>query len=199
MTITDDADAGYVSDRRQEVKERLKEIEKFRKHITEPLLESKKRIDLEAKRISTPLEAIVQVLDSKLIGWHKAQEQVRIEAEKKKRAEEAKRLEEEKKAQLKVAMLTNDEKAASNVSEIDKNLERLEARPIQIQNNVRTARSTSYLIERWTYEVVDPLQIPREFLMVDESKLRKFATETQGEKQVPGVKFFKEASIGGRK
>lgn len=199
MTVTSEIDAGYVSDRRQEIKSQLKEIEETRKRFTGPLMESKKRIDEQAKKLSTPLEAIVRVLDTKLIAWHQSQEQIRFEAERKKREEEAARLEEEKYRQLQTALITGDQTAADAVCEIEKHQERLETKPLEIVRNTKTGNSTTYLQQRWTFEVIDADQVPREFLMIDESKLQKFATDEQEKAVVPGVRFFQKASIGGRR
>jgi hypothetical protein len=199
LVISSEPEAATVSDVRIQVKEVLKEIEKKRKSFTEPILEAKRRIDEEAKSVSAPFEAIVRSMDGKLIAWHESQEQVRIEAEKKRREEEAAKLEAEKERQLAIVVETGDEKAAEAVAEIEKNQERLVSQPIEIHNNTRTNAGTTYLQKRWTFEVVEANKIPREFLMVDESKLQKYATAMKDTANVPGVKFFQTASIGGRR
>ena len=143
LTIRDERDAGRVGDLRQELKEELKEIEKLRKSFVDPLLEAKRRIDDQAKNIAAPKIATVQVLDKKLITWNNSQEQIRIDAEKKRRKEEADKLESERKRQLQVAMTTGDEKAVEAVAEIDQNLERMEEKPLEIQPSTRTDKSTT--------------------------------------------------------
>jgi hypothetical protein len=199
LVVATEKDAGDVSDCRQEIKEKLKEIEKTRKSFTEPMLEAKRRIDDEAKRISAPWEAIVRSLDQKLIAWHRSQEEIRIAQEKKRREEEMLKLEAQRQADLELAMATGDEKAAENVVEIEKNLERLETKPIEINNATRTGYATTYLQERWTFEVVDAKLVPRDFLVVDETKLQKYATANKETAAVPGVRFFQKAQIGGRR
>jgi hypothetical protein len=55
-------------------------------------------------------------------------------------------------------------------------------------------------VEKWTYEVKDEKAIPREFLTIDHTKLRRHV-ELMGESaRVPGVEVFrvKTARIGGR-
>jgi len=44
--------------------------------------------------------------------------------------------------------------------------------------------------EDWDFEVVEAKLIPREFLMVDEVKLRKYAKTMKGDADVSGVRFF---------
>jgi hypothetical protein len=55
-------------------------------------------------------------------------------------------------------------------------------------------------VEKWTYEVKDESLIPREFLMVNESKLRKHVELMRESANVPGVEVFpvKSTRIGGR-
>jgi hypothetical protein len=49
----------------------------------------------------------------------------------------------------------------------------------------------------WEVEIVDEKLIPREYLMVDMDKLRKFAAATSGEIPVAGVKFSKHNTFYG--
>lgn len=55
--------------------------------------------------------------------------------------------------------------------------------------------------ETWACEVVNPLAVPREFLVVDEKALLDYARRTDPSlsPQVPGVRFFKVQGIAVRK
>lgn len=197
IEIKQDSDAAFVSDRRQEIKTQLKEIEKTRKEFTEPLLESKKRIDAQAKRVAAPFEAIVRVLDGKLLTWHQSQEEIRMKEAARLRQEEIDRLNAQKQADLDAVML-GDEKAAEDLVKTEKYLERAEQKPIEITNMVKTTQSTTYVQQRWTFEVVNAVEVPRQFLQVNEVEIRKFINQHKEHAQIPGVRVFQESKIGGR-
>lgn len=44
----------------------------------------------------------------------------------------------------------------------------------------------------WLFEVTDALAVPREFLMVDESKIRQRVQALKGAAQIPGVRVYSE-------
>ncbi len=50
----------------------------------------------------------------------------------------------------------------------------------------------------WTFEVVDPSQVPREYLLVDEVKLGKYVRMEKENASVPGVRFFATETIVSR-
>ena len=198
MTITTDTDAGFVSDRRQEVKTQIKEIEKTRKSFTEPIMEAKTRIDQQAKTISAPLEAIVRVLDQKLIAWHESQEEIRRKAEEEKKAAALAQLRTQQAADMQAAVVTEDPEALALAEQTAKNIERLEAKEVIVSNKVSTPSSTTYVQKRWTFRVVDATAIPREFMLVDEVKIRKVVLAMKEQTNIPGIEAFQEASIGGK-
>ncbi len=43
---------------------------------------------------------------------------------------------------------------------------------------------------RWTYEVVNEAEVPRDFLMLDTTKLQRYAVAMKDSGKVPGVRFF---------
>lgn len=195
--IQDDNSAAYVSNCRQEIKDEIKGVEAIRVSLKEPILEAGRRIDQQAKKIIAPLEAIVRMIDGKLLTWHKSQEEIRRKIAEDQKAEFLAELEAEKQAQLVTVMLTEDAKAAEAVAEIEKHQERLEAAPIVVEHKIRTMEATTYVQKRWTFSVIDESQIPLEYLMVNETKLGKYAREMKEKASVPGVKFFQTESIGG--
>lgn len=47
----------------------------------------------------------------------------------------------------------------------------------------------------WEVEIVDPNLVPREYLLIDVSALRKVCQATKGQIQVPGVRFFQREGV----
>lgn len=50
----------------------------------------------------------------------------------------------------------------------------------------------------WDFEITDPNQVPREYLLIDTVAIRKVGVATQGKIQIPGVRFFQKegAAVG---
>ena len=55
---------------------------------------------------------------------------------------------------------------------------------------VSTPKASTVIRKMWTARVIDPLLVPRQYLIVDEAKLRKQALATGNSIQVPGVEFY---------
>ena len=47
----------------------------------------------------------------------------------------------------------------------------------------------------WKARVTDIQQVPREWMVVNESALNAFAKSTKGAVKVPGVEFFEESTL----
>lgn len=47
----------------------------------------------------------------------------------------------------------------------------------------------------WEVEIVDPNLVPREYLLIDTTALRKVCVATKGQIQVPGVRFFQKDGV----
>lgn len=62
-----------------------------------------------------------------------------------------------------------------------------------VEDKTKTAAST--VRRTWSYRITDPAQIPREYLKVDEVKLRKLAVTEHDRVEVPGVEFYAEESV----
>ena len=53
--------------------------------------------------------------------------------------------------------------------------------------------------ERWNFEITDSTKIPREFLMVDETKIRKVVQALKAETNIEGVRVFATTQISARR
>ena len=49
--------------------------------------------------------------------------------------------------------------------------------------------------EYWHFELADAADVPREFLMLDEKKIKEFARSTRGNIEVAGINFIKKTEI----
>lgn len=190
LTIASDSDAKFVTERCIEIKKLIDATEDQRTKYTRPLDDIKKSMIEDERKITNPLKLIRQILDNKLVVWTESQEAIRRKFAEIKRAEELKALEAEKKAQLEIAMKVDDTKAADAVAEIEKNVARLEAKPIEVSNTIRTDAGSSGIQGHWKFKVIDSALVPREFLMVDEVKLGQYVRANKEKASVPGVETY---------
>jgi hypothetical protein len=170
------------------IKAKYRELDEQRKSMTKPLDDSKKRImDFFAK----PLDFLTRAentIKRAMIAY--SDEQERIRREDQRRAEEAARKERER-------LEAQAQKAAAS-GKVERAAE-LEQRAATVVAPIidRTPPKVSGLSTRevWKFEVIDEKAVPREFLMVDESKLRKFVQTMKGDTAIAGVRVWSEKSL----
>jgi hypothetical protein len=56
-----------------------------------------------------------------------------------------------------------------------------------LPNEVKAVQSFR---RRWTFEIVDESEVPRDFCVVDTVRLGRYATAMKDSAKVPGVRFF---------
>lgn len=154
-------------------KEGLETAQAFQSTHTQPLLDGE--IDIK----------------NKMLYW-KQQETERIrkeqdELDKKVRAEQ----EDAKLKRAAEAEKRGDTKAA----------ERIISAPIAPAPNIarslpKTASFSSR--EHWDFRIIDPALIPREFLEIDETRIRRVVTAMKGTTKIPGVEVFRNDIPAGR-
>lgn len=81
LTITDETTAIEIGDARKQVSGIIKEIEKERKEIVQPLNEAVKKTNAFFKKVSSPYATLKVALSDKLLQWEKAQQATRAMAE----------------------------------------------------------------------------------------------------------------------
>ncbi len=165
------------------------------KRITEYLADDIARAfalhrSLTSKRTQAvaPLEAEVSRLGREMAAWDAQQRQLQ-------RAEEARlaRAQQERDRQIaleEAALL----EAQGQHAEADQVIEQAIAMPaptISLPPAVPKTEGISYRSE-WRFEVVDPALVPREYLSVDETKIRGVVRSLKGLAKIAGVRVYEE-------
>lgn len=173
VKIKSDEDLAQVSDKVKELKTRLKMIEEKKEAFVGPA----KLIIAEAKNIF-----------DEAIAWFK-----NAEKELKGKAS-AYMLEKERINREKEAKIAKDLEAGK--IDTDKAISKLEKLP-ETSKSVNTGESKMQMRKIWNAYIVDPKQIPDEFWVIDESRVKREAKERHknGLPQIPGVEMREEASI----
>jgi hypothetical protein len=113
-------------------------------------------------------------------------EQTRVRAAREQAIAEARRLADQARATSEAAAL---ERAGEHQLAAAVVAEAIAAPPphVVLPNEVKTVQSFR---RRWTFEIVDESEVPRDFCVVDTVRLGRYATAMKDSAKVPGVRFF---------
>jgi len=164
-----------------QIKSFKKTIDTQRKELIKLPYDYVRRVNAFAKEISKPLDDAETVIKQKLIDYEAKKELERREQEKK-AEEERKRLQERlnKEAQEKGV-------EAVILPEV--------MFPKEEKNIVHTeSGDTVYTRNVWDFEIVDFAQVPDEYKVIDEKKVRQ-AINRLGIREIPGLRIFQKKTI----
>lgn len=165
--VNDEGDKAIVAAAIREGKQLIKQVGAARKAITTPMQDEIKHWIAREKELIQPIEKAIQKADT-LIQQFNARIAARQQAMLDRIAqEEQERLKEE----------------GSNTEKI-----RQES---QFKRQIAQAQhSTEGIRHVWTFEVKDLYQVPREYLMLDEQKVRQAVRE--GKRDIAGLSIFQK-------
>lgn len=162
-----------------------KETQKFVKDYFEDARASTykayKEVTDQIKFFVGKLEKAEKAVKRKVSDYQMEQERIRREEERR-LAEEARKKEEERR--LAQAIETGDEEVLDTP---------IETPTIKI-DAPRKTEGISY-VDKWTYEIQDVSQIPREFLIPDERKIRSYVTNLKARAKIPGVRVYADKTV----
>ena len=151
-------------------KSKAKELNEKRLSYTRPLDKTKKMIKADFDRIIKPMEDFADDLKLKMVLWAK---------------EEQKKIDEEQ------ARLDAQAAAYAEKRGLDPNtIVPVSAGDIQ---KTKGSHSTSSITKKWTYAISDSTKVPREFLTVDDQKIKQAIK--QGKRNIDGLNIYQEESI----
>lgn len=187
-TIADAGDYRVAGDELQRVKAAQKRLDDLRKSFTKPLDQAKKAIMEFFRGPEEKLARAESGIKRAMIGYQEVEDRRRREAQAK--ADEAARKERERiQAQAaKAAAAGKAERAEQLQQRASSVVAPLVQRETPKVSGVQTR-------EVWKFEVTDPAQVPREYLSVDESKIRRVVGALKGDTVIPGVRVYSEKAI----
>lgn len=206
------------------VKGALKQIEEQRVAITKPINESLRVVNSQAKVAAAPFETAEREIKARMVEYSDEQDRLRREEQRKaeaaaaaERARLAKlQAEAEAKARAEQDRLRREAEeaaaagraaeAAKLAAKADKVEEKAAAKVEELQ--LREAMVVAPMIQReapkvsgvstrevWKFEITDPSLVPREYLVIDETKVRKVVQALRGDTQIPGVRVYSERQL----
>jgi hypothetical protein len=227
LPVNSPAEYESAVDLLRHVKAAQKRLELTRTGMTGPLNETLRRINDFFRGPGDRLLAAERSLKAGLVAFDQAQERIRIEAQRR-ADEEARQARAKAEAEAAAARAKADaearelrakaeaEAAAGRAAEAAKlqaraevRVERAEAKADALQTAatmavapvVQSARPKVAGVatrEVWTFRVEDETKVPREFLTIDESKLRRYVAAMKGDAKVAGVRIYSERQVAAR-
>ena len=168
----------------------FKAIEKRRKEIVDTPNAFAKAVNSLAKFYLDKIDRGRQTVKSKLADYARFKA---LEAQKAAEAERKARAEMQAKLNAEAARLTAEAQAQGTAAppvEAPKLPEVPPAAPIK---TVRAAEGTATEVKTWTFKIIDPAAVPREYLAINETLIRKAVKD--GIRGIPGVSIFEETNI----
>jgi len=179
--IWDSESYNKAADLTKFINETLKSLEVERKRITAPLNDSLKAANSLFKRFSDPLDQALISVKGKILQYKRAEED-RIRKE-----QEEIRLQKEKEAEelRQRAIKENAPELLMQPVEI------VAAAPVQ-DLKARGDFGTVTTQKRWTFEVVNELDVPRDYLCVDRNLV--LCAIKAGTREINGIKIYQTES-----
>ena len=186
--VSTEEQAGDMSALVKELAGVEKSAEIARAAAKEPHLEAGRVVDAWFKSgITEPVKAAKSKLQARIEKFLVA----KAAAEQRKREEEA--AEARAEAELAAAMATTNaglEKAIERDSEAAKAEARADAKPAEMARTRSESGAVATLRTTWEFEIVDPTQIPRSYMVVNEQAIR--AAIRTGARKIPGVRVYEK-------
>jgi hypothetical protein len=166
----------------------LKAIEDARTRITKPINESLREVNAQAKDAAAPfLESEIKIKRA-MIAW--SDEQDRLQREEQRRLNEA-----SEKERLRLQEIADRAAAKGQTTKAEQFEERALAVTAPIAQTAAPKVGGISIPKVWTFEITDEDLIPREYLLIDETRIRKIVTALKGDTKIPGVRVFEQKRI----
>ncbi len=143
----------------------------------------------DEKVLISPYEEAEKIFKPLIATYTEEQERRRLDIEAKAQAEANRQAEERQISQAAAAETAGHKELANAILET----------PVQVPTVVvptATPKAEGISIQtRVDFQIIDPKLIPREFLMVDETKIRRYVAAMGETAAIPGVKVFKKQVV----
>ena len=193
ITIKSIPEADTAASYLKQIKTKATEIEGLRVKFVKPLNEHVKLINAEFKK---PLDLLGQAeaaVKRLLLAWDQA-ERKRIADEEARLREEARKKEEVERAKL----LKRAETAEAKGKEDKADELRQQAAEVSVPAPALAPAQRAVGIQvrkSWDFEITDAAAIPREYLTVNETAIRKVVGALKGETKIPGIRVYEKESV----
>lgn len=179
LIVNDENDYITATDLLSLISKINKKLEEKRKELVKPYNEQVKKINDFFKGYTEPLDRANRTVKQKALTYKQDQERKRQEEER--------------------AIREALEKARKEAESQNKEVDIPAAETVVIPKLIPTVRAglgTSTVKKVWTFAIEDETKIPREYLMVNEKKIREAIRK--GIREIPGVRIYQEEELAVR-
>jgi len=188
IKVTSDQENNMATEFLKIVKEmKAKVSSTFRPHI-QAAHKNWKDLIAEEKKHMQPLEEAYDMVAKESKTYFLAQE-VKRRVSEQKLQEKSRKEEQDKKDDLERRAKSWEEKGNQAKADELRQDAGTHVAPVPIIPKTEAPQGT-YTVKMWKFNILNVNEIPREFLMIDESKLKKYATAMKDSANVPGIQFY---------
>ncbi len=188
LKIRDQAGYAEAAGWLKSIKGFLKSIEDARTRITKPINESLREVNAQAKEAAAPFLESETKIKRAMIAW--SDERDRLQREEQRRQNEIARKEQER-----LQEIADRAAAKGQTDKAEAFQERAQAVVAPVAQQAAPKVAGIAIPKVWVFEVTDEDLIPREYLVVDETRIRRVVTALKGDTKIPGVRVFEQKRI----
>jgi hypothetical protein len=170
----------------KEIKAAHKRASEFFAPVVEAAHLAHKQATAARDKILKPLKQAEEEINRVCMVWYRAEEDKRQEQQRILQYEAEQKAKQEQDRLLKLAA---SRKTEAKQEEYRAAAAAVVVPVVSVASTVAPVTGRA-VVKRWTFEITDESKIPREFLMVDESKLGKYAVAMKDSADVAGVRFY---------
>ncbi|MCF7949883.1 MAG: hypothetical protein K9M94_14945 [Spirochaetia bacterium] len=186
LTVTDDSQFKTAGEWLVKSKETKNLIEEKLGPELEAAKEKKRQAEKERKEVDNKIKQFTDPLNRAENAVRKMIAAYQTEQEKKRRAEEEKRRKEAEKKRQEELKKREESGDTTPVEE-----DPIPEAPVAEKKEEPKVEGVSFY-EHWDFEIENEKAIPRQFLSVDESKIRKYVKAMKIDAEIPGVRVYME-------
>lgn len=188
LAIRDEAAYSEAASWLKSIKGFLKVIEDARVKVTGPLNAALKARNAEAKESAEPLLVAETKIKRAMISF--SDEQDRQRREEQRRLNEA-----AAKEQQRLQEIADRAAAKGHHGKAEQFEERAAAVMAPVAQTAAPKVGGISIPKIWVFEVTDEDLIPREYMVVDETRIRRVVTALRGDTKIPGVRVFEQKRV----
>lgn len=177
-----------AADHLKQLKAAQKKLDETRTSITAPMNAALKAVQNLFRTPGDRLAQAERMIKGKLAAY--SDEQDRLRREEQAKADAAARRERERLDALAARAAESGRTAAA-----ERHAERAAAVVAPVIQREAPTVAAVVTREVWQFQVENPALVPREYLMVDESKIRAYVRAMKADAKIAGVRIFKEKQI----
>lgn len=190
IVVTDNASYAAAGELLIAIKGIRKKIEETFKPIKQKMDAAKKEVLDQERAADAPLRQAEDYLKPQLANWDAMQERIRREEEAKLR-EEARKREEEARLAAAIEAEANGQKEEATAI-LDEKPAYIP--PVVLPKATPKVQGISYR-ETWNFRITNPDKLPREYMVPNETAIRKVVTALKDKCNIPGIEVYSDKVV----